>query len=470
MISPPLDEIEVLKHIEEDNDVKQNTVLDFEPHTPNKGKNPHHIDFDVPYHDCEERDLFSSRVDDDLEIRNMLDLDDNYCGVSNTDGSPIDPVKERVKLLKKSMAVGRRIRFLRRSISRHNAIQGHQIIPTHLGLYCGFHLENRTGECELRCLLSEGFQRRNGTPENDSYITAVEILVNKELVRNVDAYGQWRFPTEDRKTVSNFTLSNPTCRKFIDNVIEYLLPVCLDKHTEEEKDQWKHHWVLYQEVISKIRQHKIFTDSEIFEFQQTADSWYNHGINLCGEDFITNYTHVIGAGHAAWQLFTYRSFYKYCNQGSEAYNSWYKSHYLKSTNRGGHNNNKDGFRSHLEPVIRCAQRELGWRTGLGDYYFENIKYCNKCHQPWSQIITDSDNRETDVTLPLNSSREVVDSQNMLELNKYENLNTIMNSHFDNDVDADCGTNHEGSSVENVVFDDLHNGKEVCNNTDYVGYI
>ena len=77
MISPPLDEIEVLKHIEEDNDVKQNTVLDFEPHTPNKGKNPHRIDFDVPFHDCEERDLLSSHVDDDLEIRNILDLDDN---------------------------------------------------------------------------------------------------------------------------------------------------------------------------------------------------------------------------------------------------------------------------------------------------------------------------------------------------------------------------------------------------------
>ena len=169
------------------------------------------------------------------------------------------------------MAMSRRIRFLRRSICRHNAIQGHQIIPTHLGLYCGFHLENRTGECELWCLLSEGFQRCNGTPENDSYISGVENLVNEQLVGNVDAYCQWRFPTEDRKTVSNFTLSNPTCRKFIDNVIEYLWPVCLNKHTEEEKDQWKHHWILYQKVISKIRQHNFFTDSEIFEFQQTAE-------------------------------------------------------------------------------------------------------------------------------------------------------------------------------------------------------
>ena len=53
-IAPPLDEIDVLKHIDEDKDVKQNTFLDFEPHTPNKGKDPHHIDFDVPFHDCEE--------------------------------------------------------------------------------------------------------------------------------------------------------------------------------------------------------------------------------------------------------------------------------------------------------------------------------------------------------------------------------------------------------------------------------
>ena len=58
----------------------------------------------------------------------MLDLDDDYCGLSNADGSHIDPVKERVKLLKKSMAVSRRIRFLRRSICRHNVIQGHQIM------------------------------------------------------------------------------------------------------------------------------------------------------------------------------------------------------------------------------------------------------------------------------------------------------------------------------------------------------
>ena len=40
MIAPPLDEIDVLKHIEEDNDVKQNTFLDFEPHTPIKERIP----------------------------------------------------------------------------------------------------------------------------------------------------------------------------------------------------------------------------------------------------------------------------------------------------------------------------------------------------------------------------------------------------------------------------------------------
>ena len=57
MIAPPLDEIDVLKHIEEGNNGKQNIFLDFEPHTPNKGKDPHHIDFDVPFHDREERDL-----------------------------------------------------------------------------------------------------------------------------------------------------------------------------------------------------------------------------------------------------------------------------------------------------------------------------------------------------------------------------------------------------------------------------
>ena len=142
----------------------------------------------------------------------------------------------------------------------------------------------------------------------------------------------------------------------------------------------------------------------------------------------------------------------------------------ESTNHGGHNNHKDGFKSHLEPVIRCAQRELGWRTGLGDYYFENIKYCNKCHQPWSQLIIDSDNGETDVTVPLNSSTDALDSQNKLEPNQYEDLNTIMNSHFDNDVGADLGTNHVDNQVDNVVFDDLDHGQQFCTTTDDVGYI
>ena len=126
----------------------------------------------------------------------------------------------------------------------------------------------------------------------------------------------------------------------------------------------------------------------------------------------------------------------------------------------------------MEPVIRCAQRELGWRTGLGDYYFENIKYCNKCHQPWSQILIDSDKGGAVVTLPLNNSTEALGSQNKLESNQYDHLSTIMNSHFDNDVYAttDLGTNDIDNHIDNVVFDDIHTKEQLYSIIEDFGYI
>ena len=69
---------------------------------------------------------------------------------------------------------------------------------------------------------------------------------------------------------------------------------------------------------------------------------------------------------------------------------------------------------------------------------------------------------------MNNSTEALASQNKLQSNQYDHLSTIINSHFDNDVDAttDLGIN----DIDNVVFDDIHTKEQLYSTIEYLGFI
>jgi len=119
-----------------------------------------------------------------------------------------------------------------------------------------------------------------------------------------------------------------------------------------------------------IRRHDEFTDEEIEEFQDEIDLFYEHWINMFGmfgQEGITNYIHMMGAGHFAYFLHRYRNLYRFCQQGWEAINFKIKSIFMHNTQHGGHGAVK---RSMLLQIIWFLQHDMMWRSGYGDQFFQ----------------------------------------------------------------------------------------------------
>ena len=84
---------------------------------------------------------------------------------------------------------------------------------------------------------------------------------------------------------------------------------------------------------------------------------------------ITNYMHLIGAGHITYFLDKYRNLYRFSQQGWEALNKLIKSHYHHKTNHGGCQGNTNSAMvrgQHLLPIANLITRRHAWlRTGQG---------------------------------------------------------------------------------------------------------
>jgi hypothetical protein len=98
---------------------------------------------------------------------------------------------------------------------------------------------------------------------------------------------------------------------------------------------------------------------------------------------MTNYIHIVGAGHLTYFAKQYGNLYRFSQQGWESLNNLTKHYYYNSTNRGGSygNGGKDIHGNYIKstisgqhcyPLMRFCQRFMMWKLGYGDKYFENV--------------------------------------------------------------------------------------------------
>ena len=118
-----------------------------------------------------------------------------------------------------------------------------------------------------------------------------------------------------------------------------------------------------------LGQKQDFTDSDIDNFQSLADDFFRKWTDLVGRDGITNYIHMLGAGHIRYYLTKWRNLHRYQNQGWESYNQQVAAFWHHRTQKGGRSGNGVD-RSKIKPIARWMLRNLLWRTGEGQRYFE----------------------------------------------------------------------------------------------------
>jgi hypothetical protein len=135
-----------------------------------------------------------------------------------------------------------------------------------------------------------------------------------------------------------------------------------------------------------LQQKTDFTDEEIEAFQLQADEFFSRWAALAGYDGVTNYIHMLGAGHIRYYLQKWRNLNRYSNQGWENYNKLVAAFWHHRTTRGGYKNILD--RSKIRPIARWILRLMLWRTGVAQRYFTELEA--QCDNPNEEEEYDSD--------------------------------------------------------------------------------
>ena len=99
-----------------------------------------------------------------------------------------------------------------------------------------------------------------------------------------------------------------------------------------------------------------------------ADEFCDAYFSVTGRDGMTNYLHLLKAGHFSWLLNKYGNLYRLSQQGWENVNGRFKRKYFQNSQRGGGR----GKGSKLLPVFYTFMREHLWRVGYLDGFFNEI--------------------------------------------------------------------------------------------------
>ena len=200
-------------------------------------------------------------------------------------------------------------------------------------------------------------------------VARIEQVVNVTILGKMafNEIRQWHVPMEDGK-VGPISLSCPDASKILRN-IQPFIDVCVESIDPELQAGWKKCAELFHATMDKLESKRIFDFEAVCDFQLVADEFSDYYISLTGRDGMTNYFHMISAGHFSYYLLDVKNLYKYSQQGWERVNGKAKRAFLHNTQRGG----GIGGSSKLIPVLYIFCRELLWRFGFGDALFKEFE-------------------------------------------------------------------------------------------------
>jgi len=89
------------------------------------------------------------------------------------------------------------------------------------------------------------------------------------------------------------------------------------------------------------------TNDKIKQCQEHIDAFYVSWVALVSLEGVTNYIHMLGAGHIGENLLHHCNLYKDSQQGWEAFNALLKTFFFHCTRRGGAANKGKGTKSKI---------------------------------------------------------------------------------------------------------------------------
>ena len=250
---------------------------------------------------------------------------------------------------------------------------------------CVLHHNNRTVEKILQQLLLAMMRYHTGKKALDKAIKELELIVNRDILlrseQHLNDAGGWHFPLTEKRQLGDINLQNNDARKFVLG-FEHLVRFCTAGYGDPE---YAENWL---DAVQKFRVVAHWLDSRVHfdfemicQFQNDVDEFCLVYFKLTGRDGMTNYFHLLHAGHYAFFLSKYGNLYRFSQQGWENLNSAVKRSYHHNTQKGGGR----GGSSKLLPVMMTAARDILWRYGYLDGLFSHLGHDGKLDIEYGKV-------------------------------------------------------------------------------------
>lgn len=360
---------EICKHLVNiEESVENDTTIHYRPNDDGKENKPSNIEYNLGEGNDTNNGIFKSNLYNELRRR-------EYPAAVILAASS----QENTQLLRQRLELRVNIRRWKDTLEIDENAQKHRLIHPGQAAPCVLHAHVRGSEKITQQLLVYALKLQRSGAERDAFIQKVVELVNTEVLERSEKHKKdksgWKFPIEQGKkdSICEFTFANNQARKFTEHFDKFV-GICLEGHDATTKSDWLEAVTLFREVSNMLDDKKEYTKEEVYEFQKVADQFCKVYIKLTGRDGMTNYIHMLHAGHYSYFLLKYGNLYRLSQQGWENVNGRSKRRYFNNTQRGGGRGKKgeDGGSGKLLPIMQTMGREMLWKVGYLDAFFKLI--------------------------------------------------------------------------------------------------
>jgi hypothetical protein len=315
------------------------------------------------------------------------------------------PIEEKRVVLKEFGDCETSILVTRKTINRHKAARDiskalvvERLIP------CILHMKMRMLEKIFQCLVNSGLERYADSKLDKSkrklLASNVEIYMKGSVMGNSEkgivSYWKFKWKKPTNVTMEKVNFSGGIAQKILLK-LHGLVRIIFDPEFDQEPQLTNLNpravnnclmetWIgLCENLVAMwalIEQKDEYTNEEIMLLHKRCNNFMSVWTDLFGNNHVTNYIHIVGAGHLSYFAKKYGNLYRYSQQGWESMNQLLKHYYFNNTNHGGSSgnggkDNEGGFTNatvigdHCRPLMKLCQRTIMWKLGIGDAYFQN---------------------------------------------------------------------------------------------------
>ncbi len=229
---------------------------------------------------------------------------------------------------------------------------------------CILHMEMQTTLKFLQVILNYGLTAIKDGPKPigekiTDYLTNIDKIFNEQIFGTPEQPYTFKVPYDSsEKVIEDITLDGDRCRQ-LPAKFHLLLPLCV------QDDYSRNEWIFiiehYLKAFEILRSKEDLSKEEVNQFQLHVDIFFQHYMDLVGQEGITNYFHMLGSGHISDYLLICGNLYIHSQQGWEAFNSFLKVFYFRRTSRGG---GKGSQGNRIRQLARWLARRLVWNSGM----------------------------------------------------------------------------------------------------------